>query len=86
MVADSAGVYRCEVTMEIAGTKTGPYESNNASISTRDVAASFGATTDTTETTQAFTCTYTGDDDVKSVAWANPAGAVTDNSAVSCLK
>ena len=83
VVADSAGDYRCEVTMETAGTETGPYESNNATISTRDVATSFGATTDTTETTQAFTCTYTGDDDVKSVAWNNPAGVVTDTSAVS---
>ena len=83
VVADSAGDYRCEVTMETAGIKTGPYETNNASISTRDVATSFGATTDTTETTQAFTCTYTGDDDVKSVAWTSPTGAVTDTSAVS---
>ena len=82
VTADSAGVYRCEVSMTTGDATTGPYKSNDATIATRDVAASFGATTDTTERSEKFTCTYTGDDNVASVTWANKAGDVTDNSLV----
>ena len=47
-----------------------------------ELTASFNAETVIKTSSQSFVCTYKGDDDVSSVVWSGPDGAISDSDKV----